>query len=272
MKQNILIVDDDKDICLTLSKILNSKGFSTVIANNSESALNEIKKSSIDLVLLDVWLENSKQNGLQLLKVIKNYNPNIPIILISGHANVEIAVKAIKQGAFYFIEKPFKSEKLFLIIDRALENVFLKNKYESYEDDEKELIGNTILINNLKKKVKQISNTNARVLISGESGTGKNHVAKIIHNLSNRSSKPFITINCASLNEKNFDKLFFGNYNDGNKIVGYIQKASQGTIYLKEICDLESHIQGKITNFLQNETFALDNTKGEKDKFKCIYK
>ena len=270
MKQNILIVDDDKDICLTLSKILNSKGFSTVIANNSESALNEIKKSAIDLVLLDVWLENSKQNGLQLLKVIKNYNPNIPIILISGHANVEIAVKAIKQGAFYFIEKPFKSEKLFLIIDRALENVFLKNKYESYkesEDDEKELIGNTILINNLKKKVKQISNTNARVLISGESGTGKNHVAKIIHNLSNRSSKPFITINCASLNEKNFDKLFFGNYNDGNKIVGYIQKASQGTIYLKEICDLESHIQGKITNFLQNETFALDNAKGEKDKF-----
>ena len=151
-----------------------------------------------------------------------------------------------------------------------MENVFLKNKYESYkesEDDEKELIGNTILINNLKKKVKQISNTNARVLISGESGTGKNHVAKIIHNLSNRSSKPFITINCASLNEKNFDKLFFGNYNDGNKIVGYIQKASQGTIYLKEICDLESHIQGKITNFLQNETFALDNAKGEKDKF-----
>ena len=129
------------------------------------------------------------------------------------------------------------------------------------------MIGNTILINNLKKKVKQISNTNARVLISGESGTGKNHVAKIIHNLSNRSSKPFITINCASLNEKNFDKLFFGNYNDGNKIVGYIQEASQGTIYLKEICDLESHIQGKITNFLQNETFALDNAKGEKDKF-----
>ena len=270
MKQNILIVDDDKDICQTLSKILTNKGYSVIIANNSDAALNEIRNSSVDLVLLDVWLEGSNKNGLELLKIIKNFNPNTPVVLISGHANVEMAVKAIKKGAFYFIEKPFKSEKLFLIIDRALENAFLKNKYEIYKEnmeDDIELIGNTIQINNLKKKIKQISSTNARVLITGESGTGKNLIAKLIHNSSSRSSKPFITINCALLNDKNFDKSFFGDFNESNKKLGYIQKAVQGTIYLKEICDLQYHIQGKITNFLQKERYSLNSTSGEKDIF-----
>ena len=270
MKQNILIIDDDKDICVTLSKILSSKGFETIISNNSDTAINEIKNKPVDLVLLDVWLEGSKKNGLELLKIIKNFNPNTPVILISGHANVEMAVKAIKEGAFYFIEKPFKSEKLFLIIDRALENAFLRNKYEVYKENignDTEFIGNTALINNLKRKIKQISNTNARILITGESGTGKNFVAKLIHNLSSRSSKPFITINCALLNDKNFDKSFFGDFNEENNTLGYIQKAGQGTIYLKEICDLEYHIQGKITNFLQKESYSLNFPSGEKDSF-----
>ena len=270
MKQNILIVDDDKDICLTLSKILNSKGFQVTVANNSDAAISAIKGSSIDLVLLDVWLEGSKKDGLELLKIIKNYNPITPVILISGHANVEMAVKAIKQGAFYFIEKPFKSEQLFLIIDKAIENAFLKNKYEIYKenlDDSEEIIGNTVLINNLKKKIKQISASNARVLITGDSGTGKNHIAKQIHNLSARSSKPFISINCALLNDKNFDKSFFGEFTDTNKNLGYIQKAAQGTIYLKEICDLDHHIQGKITNFLQKESYSINSSSTGKDSF-----
>ena len=270
MKQNILIIDDDKDICVTLSKILSSKGFETIISNNSDTAINEFKNKPVDLVLLDVWLEGSKKNGLELLKIIKIFNPNTPVILISGHANVEMAVKAIKEGAFYFIEKPFKSEKLFLIIDRALENVFLRNKYEVYKeniDNDTEFVGNTASINNLKRRIKQISNTNARILITGESGTGKNFVAKLIHNLSSRSSKPFITINCALLNDKNFDKSFFGDFNEENNTLGYIQKAGQGTIYLKEICDLEYHIQGKITNFLQKESYSLNFPSGEKDSF-----
>ena len=186
MKKNILIVDDEKDICLTLSKILSSKGFLVKVAVNSDAAINEIKKASIDLVLLDVWLEGSKKNGLQLLKIIKSYNRTTPVILISGHANIDIAVKAIKEGAFYFIEKPFKSEKLFLIIDRALENAFLKNKYEIYKENlenDGQLIGGTVVINNLKKKIKQISNSNVRVFISGESGSGKTTIAKIITNI-----------------------------------------------------------------------------------------
>ena len=134
-------------------------------------------------------------------------------------------------------------------------------------DNDEELIGNTGVINNLKKKINQISNTNTRVLITGESGSGKNFIAKLIHTLSDRSSNPFITINCALLNNKNFDKSFFGNFNVLEKTLGYIQKAGQGTIYLKEICDLEYHIQGKITNFLQKETYSINSENGEKNNF-----
>ena len=269
MNKNILIVDDDKDICSTLSKILSSKGYLSNIANNSDAAINEIKNTPIDLVLLDVWLEGSQKDGIELLKIIKKFNPNIPVILISGHANIDMAVKAIKLGAFYFIEKPFKSEKLFLIMDRALENAFLKNKYETYKEnrENEEFIGNTTIVSNLKKKIKQVSATNARVLISGDSGTGKNLIAKMIHDQSNRSSKPFITINCALLDNKNFDKTFFGNFDSTKKDLGFIQKAGQGTIYLKEICDLDHFIQGKITNFLQKETYTLDLDDGQKNNF-----
>ena len=265
MKNKILIVDDDHDICVTLSKILTSKGYETIVANNSKSALTEIKKVPVDLILLDVWLEGSDKDGLELLKIIKNYNPFTPVILISGHANVEMAVKAVKEGAFYFIEKPFKSEKLFLLIERAIEDAFLKNKYQLYKeeiDENEEFIGNTNLVNNLKKKIKQIANSNTRVLITGETGSGKKLVAKLIHNLSKRSSKPFITINCSLLNLKNFDKTFFGSSDQNiNNTLGYIQKANRGTIYLNEVCDLEYLIQGKITNFLQKETFSTDGSR-----------
>ena len=134
------------------------------------------------------------------------------------------------------------------------------------KDDDK-FNGKTPLINNLKKKINQIAITNARVLITGESGTGKNFVAKLIHNLSNRASNPFITINCALLNNKNFDKTFFGDFSMLDKTLGYMQKAGQGTIYLKEICDLEPHIQGKITNFLQKESYSISSDTGQKNDF-----
>ena len=270
MKKNILIVDDDHDICQTLSKILLKKNYITAIANNSDTALDLLKNSSFNLILLDVWLEGSKKNGLEILKIIKKFNPNTPVIMISGHSNIDIAVKAIKQGAFYFIEKPFKSEKLFLLIERALENAFLQNKYDQYVENSNindDLIGNSTVIKNLKKKIKQIADTKVRILISGESGTGKKLIARIIHNESKRYDKPFVQINCALLNSKNFDKSFFGTFDSSISKLGYIQKAVQGTIYLNEICDLDNEIQGKITNFLQNETYSSEFLEGQKENY-----
>ena len=130
--KTILIIDDEEDICSTLSKILTAQGYKTLTSLDATNGLNQIKKNVVDLVLLDVWLEGSKKNGIELLKIIKNFNINLPVILISGHGNIEMAVNSIKKGAFYFIEKPFKSEKLFLLIDRALENAFLKKEYEQF--------------------------------------------------------------------------------------------------------------------------------------------
>ena len=265
-KKKILIVDDEEDICSTLSKILSSKDYDVSTSLNSTDALENIKKRVFDLVLLDVWLEGSKKNGIELLKIIKNYKRNLPIILISGHGNIEMAVNAIKKGAFYFIEKPFKSEKLFLLIDRALENAFLKKEYEVYKnkyDETSELIGVSKFIRNVKKTIQKLSQSNARVFLSGEPGTGKKLIAEKIHQNSNRSDKPFLSIDCAMLDTNHFNEEFFGNGKDENQSLGYIQKAEGGTILLNEICDMPYNIQSKFTDFLQKESYLV---RGDKDK------
>ena len=268
MKKKILIVDDENDICVTLSKILWDQGYDVTTAKNSSAALKEIKKNIIDLVLLDVWLEGSKKNGLELLKIIKNFNENMPVILISGHGNIEMAVNAIKKGAFYFIEKPFKSEKLFLLIERALENAYFKKEYEvlknKVDDENEEIVGVSSYTNTLRKNIKKLSRTNARILISGEIGSGKKLIASVIHNNSNRSKKTFVTIHCSMLNNKSFEKDFFGNFVKEEKTLGFIQQADGGTIFLNEICDMPYDIQGKFTNFLQKETYSPE---GIADKF-----
>jgi len=258
--KTILIVDDELDICVTLSKILNSNGYKTITATNSSSCLNELKKNFVDLVLLDVWLEGSKKNGIELLKIIKNYNKNLPVILISGHGNIEMAVNAIKKGAFYFVEKPFKSEKLFLLIERALENAFLKKEYEVYKnayDNQNEIIGHSKSINKIKKNINKLARTNARIFLFGEPGTGKKLIAKKIHESSSRSDKPFISINCSMLNNESFVEQFFGKDRIEDKSIGYIQKAEGGTILLNEICNMAFEVQAKLTDFLQKETYSL---------------
>ena len=267
MKNKILIVDDEYDICATLSKILIEKGYDTILASNSTQALNELKKNNVDLVLLDVWLEKSKKDGIELLKIIKDYNPNTPVILISGHGNIEMAVNSMRKGAFYFVEKPFKSEKLFLLIERALENAFLRSEYEilkSEVEENNKIIGISNSIKLLKKNIEKISSTNARIFISGEMGTGKQILAKNIHEKSIRNKKPFMILYCAMLDNINFLKVFFGDYGKQNKTIGIIKKAEGGTIFLKEICDMPYEIQGKFTNFLQKETYS---PTGEKVKF-----
>ena len=260
--KTILIIDDEEAICSTLSKILTAQGYKTLTSLDATNGLNQIKKNVVDLVLLDVWLEGSKKNGIELLKIIKNFNINLPVILISGHGNIEMAVNSIKKGAFYFIEKPFKSEKLFLLIDRALEIAFLKKEYEVYKniyDEENDMIGSSKSINIIKKNINKLSLTNARVLLSGEAGTGKKLIAKKIHQSSSRSEKPFISINCSVLDNRNFDEQLFGNDSNNNKSLGYIQQAEGGTILLNEICDMPYELQSKLTDFLQKETYSIKN-------------
>ena len=267
MSTKILIIDDEKDICLTLSKVLESKGYKTSYSLDSKSAMSEIKRSVVDLVLLDVWLEGSKLQGIDLLKVIKEYNPNIPVILISGHGNIELAVNAIKKGAFYFVEKPFKSEKLFLLIERALENAFFKKEYEilkSLLDDSSKIIGNSSSIKNIKKIMNRISTSNARIFINGETGSGKQLLAKHIHSNSSRSKKPFMVLNCAMINNTNFLKTFFGENTGSDQSIGLVKKAEGGTIFLKEIADMPYEVQGQFTNFLQKETYSIG---GENEKY-----
>jgi len=267
MSTKILIIDDEKDICLTLSKVLESKGYKTSYSLDSKSAMSEIKRSVVDLVLLDVWLEGSKLQGIDLLKVIKEYNPNIPVILISGHGNIELAVNAIKKGAFYFVEKPFKSEKLFLLIERALENAFFKKEYEilkSLLDDSSKIIGNSSSIKNIKKIMNRISTSNARIFINGETGSGKQLLAKHIHSNSSRSKKPFMVLNCAMINNTNFLKTFFGESTGSDQSIGLVKKAEGGTIFLKEIADMPYEVQGQFTNFLQKETYSIG---GENEKY-----
>ena len=171
-----------------------------------------------------------------------------------------MAVNAIKKGAFYFVEKPFKSEKLFLLIERALENAFLKKEYDVYKnayDNQNEIIGHSKSINKIKKDINKLARTNARIFLFGEPGTGKKLIAKKIHESSTRCDKPFISINCSMLNNESFVEQFFGTDRIGNKSIGYIQKAEGGTILLNEICNMAFEVQAKLTDFLQKETYSL---------------
>ena len=252
MNKKILIIDDEKDICFLISEILKDEKFSTLIATNSNDSINTFNKENPDLIILDVWLDGSEMDGLELLKYFKNIKPETPIIMISGHSTVDMAVQAIKIGAYDFIEKPFDTNKLIIITKRAIENSFLiKENIELKKINSKnhELIGKSNFISNLKNNLNKLSNSTSRVLIYGQSGTGKEVIANNIHRFSNRSDKPFVIVDC-SLNPIALYNNYFQTIESTDEII-LIKQVNGGTLFFDEITNLSIEIQTKILRFIE---------------------
>src|SRR6201989_1408885 len=202
MASDILIVDDEADICELVAGLLQDEGYSTRTARDSDSALNEIKSRRPNLLFLDIWLQGSRLDGLQLLDSVKEQHPELPVVMISGHGNIETAVAAIKRGAYDFIEKPFKADRLVLVADRALETSRLRREVKDLKQlapYSASLVGGSGAINHLRNTVEKVAPTNSRILIVGPSGSGKELTARTIHCLSNRASAPFVVINSAAI-------------------------------------------------------------------------
>src|SRR5476651_1970453 len=231
MASDILIVDDEADIRDLVAGILDDEGFSTRTARDSDSALTEIVNRRPNLVFLDIWLQGSKLDGLQLLEQIKRDHPDLPVVMISGHGNIETAVAAIKRGAYDFIEKPFKADRLILVADRALETSRLKQEVKQLKHLAplpSTLIGRSAGMAQLRQAIERVAPTNSRVLVVGPSGAGKELAARTLHKLSDRANGPFIVINAAAITPDRMEIELFGvdssNGSDGRK-AGALEEA-----------------------------------------------
>ena len=261
MSAEILIVDDEADIRGLIQGILEDEGYTTKQAANAQQAYVEIEKSVPSLIILDIWLQHSDHDGLEILSTVKKNYPFVPILMISGHGTIETAVSAIKQGAYDFIEKPFKSDRLLLMIDRALETAKLKKENKSLRDKTNgpsELIGSSSAVSNLRQMLKRVSVTNSRVLISGEPGSGKEVAARMLHRMSSRSEGPFVVLNCATMRPDRLEIELFGS-EDGilgePSHLGVLEQADGGTLLLDEVSDMPLRTQGKIVRVLQEQMF-----------------
>lgn len=255
---SILIVDDEKDICDQISGLLNDYLFKSIIAHTSDDALKYIKNKKISLVILDIWLNNSKLDGFKTLEKIKEFNNLIPVIMISGHGNIETAVNSIKKGAFDFVEKPFDSEILIFKVNKAIENINLKIKLEKLTNSNFNdlFIHNSFSTNKIYNLIEKISKTESSILLTGPSGSGKEIIAKNIHNLSNRANKSFKVISCANLSPDSFERELFGvERENGNISEGLVEKINGGSILFDQIEDMPIQTQGKIIRFLEEQKF-----------------
>ena len=269
MKNKILVIDDNPDIRFLICNILKEKNFNVSSASNYEQAALEINNNLPNLAVIDIKLDKSDKDGIDLLKLIMSIDKSIPVIMISGHANVQVAVEAIRVGAYEFVEKPFSSEKLLNYIKRALEATNLKKEKNIAENklfNSFELIGKNSEILKVLKTIDKLALTESRVLITGHTGTGKELVARKIHKSSSKSEKPFIVFNAALLKEKNYEKHLFGEeFKNGNIDYGILEKADNGTLLLDEVSEIPIEIQSNILRTLTDQKFKRING------FKDIY-
>ncbi|UNE54714.1 nitrogen assimilation response regulator NtrX [Bartonella machadoae] len=259
MVSDILIVDDEADIRELVAGILDDEGYETRVACNSDEALAQIGERIPKLIFLDIWLQGSRLDGLALLDEIKTRYPSLPVVMISGHGNIETAVSAIKRGAYDFIEKPFKADRLVLVAERTLENSNLKRELSELRkrsNETLELLGKSTAIKHLQQIIEKVAPTNSRIMITGPSGAGKEMVARAIHALSTRSSGPFVTINAATITPERMEiELFGSEMEGGERKIGALEEAHGGILYLDEIADMPRETQGKILRVLTGQTF-----------------
>jgi two-component system nitrogen regulation response regulator NtrX len=259
MSADILIVDDEADIRDLVAGILEDEGHRTRTAAHSDAALEAIAQRRPQLVFLDIWIQGSKLDGLQLLDVIKEQNPDLPVVMISGHGNIETAVSAIKRGAYDFIEKPFKADRLVLVAERALETSRLKREVKELRQrtpDASRIIGQSGSVNQLRQTIERVSGTNARIMISGASGSGKELTARTIHSLSPRATGPFVVLNAAMMEPDTVESELFGVEGDGKmRRIGALEEAHGGTLYIDEVGDMPKETQGKILRVLVDQKF-----------------
>ena len=263
MIAEILIVDDNSDIRNILKDLISDAGFKTRVAANYKQALREIDAKLPDVAILDVKLDKGDNDGIELLSYIKTKNKDIPVIMISGHANIEMAISSLKHGAFEFIEKPFDQPRLLNFISRAVENIKLRTQNKEYENklfSSYELIGNSKNILSIKDQIEKISQTDSRVIINGPSGSGKELVARKIHKKSKRNNKTFIILNGALLDKEKYEAELFGlEKNDGSISYGALEKANKGTLLIDQVSEIPLEIQSKILRVLTDQKFKRVN-------------
>ena len=259
MTIEILIVDDNANIRNILNELIIDAGYKTRIAANYNQALSEIDKKMPDVAILDVKLDKGDNDGIELLTHIKSKNKDVPVIIITGHADIEMAVNALKHGAFEFVEKPFDQNRLLNFISRAVENLNLKSQNKEYENklfSSYDLIGNSKNITNIREQIEKISITESRILINGPSGSGKELIARKIHRKSKRNNKPFIILNGALLDSNKYELELFGEEkNNGSISYGALEKANQGTLLIDQVSEIPLDIQSKILRVLTDQKF-----------------
>ncbi len=267
MKNEILVIDDNADIRFLICNILEEKGYVVRSAANYDQASIELNKKLPDLAILDIKLDKADKDGIDLLKMIKKLNKSVPVIMISGHANVQVAVDAIRIGAYEFVEKPFSKEKILNYVKRGLEHATLKKDKESLESKlfhSFDLIGESVEITKIKKSINKISVAESRILITGQTGTGKELIARKIHKNSLRSKNPFVVLNSALLDENKYEKELYGEeLSDGSVSYGILEKANNGTLLLDEVSEIPLETQANILRVLIDQRFKRVN--GTKD-------
>ncbi|WP_127900168.1 sigma-54-dependent transcriptional regulator [Solirhodobacter olei] len=256
----ILIVDDERDIRELISDILRDEGFVTRLAANSEECMDAINEEAPALMILDIWLKDSRMDGIDILKTVKRDNPDVPVVIISGHGNIEIAVAAIKQGAYDFIEKPFNIDQLLVVVRRAMETSRLRRENSDLRRRDvtaADMIGSGAAFKTLRAQIDKVTKSNGRVMLWGPPGSGKEVAARFIHSQSNRAAAPFVTVTSASIEPERMEEVLFGRETPERGVEkGLLEQAHGGVIYFDEVADMPIGTQSKILRVLVEQQFT----------------